>query len=658
MLKFLRKHNKKLLAVFMALLLVVWLGGSALEQIFSPDQSAMVAATSKFGEIKAGDLRRAEAMTNVLASLGMPWSSPGLLYGYSTEEPLTLADWILLSREADSLGFTVSPEEAAETLNARGATPALIYNIADRYGLMPEDVHAAVAQFQGVLRAVDAVAEAAQVSEAQVRVRARDALEKAKTRMVVYLGNGYRDTETPVSEEELQEVFNQYRDQSPSGGLNFGYLLPAKVKVQYVRVNLDAVNAGFAVNEDTLERAARKYWKDNRDKDEAFLRPPPKTPTTQPDEAASQPSDPATQPADAASQPVEAASKPAEPESKYFKTFTEAREAALGVVRKQLVQVQANKLAEWVVQRSMEAWFDATRGDDGYRKLPPGQDQLDVYEKLTAVPPPDLSYPGALTIGTTDWFAFPEAGAVPEIGKSWLEVPGRGKQYFGTLAFQVQGLREMPEGSAVDTSFYLARYESPPLPLRDELGNLYVYRVIDVRPAQPPATVDEVRDQVVKDVQLKHGFEAAQKAAEALLAQAREVGLEAAWNASPESQEQPATHARYAAAPPPFPREPLGLSFGSFVPGVGFIQRDFAERCFALGESSAANGRIGVIPLPAQANVAVVECEEIQPMTTTAYVSSRPQVVSTLASAGRQKTLSAWLDPELIRSRNKFERTR
>ena len=58
MLKFFRRHNKKLLAVFMALLMIVFIGGSALESLLTP-QSDWVVAESSLGSIGMADQRRA-----------------------------------------------------------------------------------------------------------------------------------------------------------------------------------------------------------------------------------------------------------------------------------------------------------------------------------------------------------------------------------------------------------------------------------------------------------------------------------------------------------------------------------------------------------------------------------------------------------------------
>ena len=50
MMKFFRKHNKKLLAVFMTLLMIVFVGGSALQGLLTPRANRVV-ANSKYGPI-------------------------------------------------------------------------------------------------------------------------------------------------------------------------------------------------------------------------------------------------------------------------------------------------------------------------------------------------------------------------------------------------------------------------------------------------------------------------------------------------------------------------------------------------------------------------------------------------------------------------------
>ncbi len=104
MMKFFRKHNKKLRAVFMVALMVVFLGGSALDSLLQPSSDRVI-ATSRVGEISFRDLRIAENTTDILSRIGLNWKRP---FGGMTE-PLDTPDWVLLTREAEAIGMDAAP---------------------------------------------------------------------------------------------------------------------------------------------------------------------------------------------------------------------------------------------------------------------------------------------------------------------------------------------------------------------------------------------------------------------------------------------------------------------------------------------------------------------------------------------------------------------
>ena len=114
MMKFFRKHHKKLLAVFMVLLMIVFLGGSALDSLLRPSGDRVV-ATCNAGDISYSDHRVAEARTRILSMMGLPWEQP--FSGMA--EPLTTLDWILLTREAKLLGTALNLKPVLELRDGR-----------------------------------------------------------------------------------------------------------------------------------------------------------------------------------------------------------------------------------------------------------------------------------------------------------------------------------------------------------------------------------------------------------------------------------------------------------------------------------------------------------------------------------------------------------
>ena len=236
--KFFRKHNKKMLAVFMALLLVVWLGGQALTSMLSPNPQSREIATTRYGKLHWADHVHALHVTSILDRIGLPWSSLGGPTG-GQAEPLTLYEWILLTREARAMGFEPRPGEAGEFLNARGVTTDWVNIVANRMDVAPEQVYAAVSEFQSVFRAIQTIRAATSVSEAEVRAAARDVLEKVKVQLVALPAESFLDPEATFTEAELEEQLAKYREQEPGAGMTFGYFLPPRIKAQYIKLDVE-----------------------------------------------------------------------------------------------------------------------------------------------------------------------------------------------------------------------------------------------------------------------------------------------------------------------------------------------------------------------------------------------------------------------------------
>ena len=76
MMKFFRKYNKQLLAVFVVLLMLVFVGGSALESLLRPQpDSGVVGHVAAFGQdLTGGDFTRFQNETVLLDQIGYLWS--------------------------------------------------------------------------------------------------------------------------------------------------------------------------------------------------------------------------------------------------------------------------------------------------------------------------------------------------------------------------------------------------------------------------------------------------------------------------------------------------------------------------------------------------------------------------------------------------------
>ena len=206
MMKFFRKYNKQLLAFFMVLLMIVFIGGSALQGLLAPDLNVEI-AKSNLGSITQQDQREASDETRILESMGQDWQRP--LFGDT--DPITPVDWILLSREAEKLGVSVD-EAAIET--SPNFEPAMdqVRRVAHAMRIKPSTVIAAMAKLQTIRQAAMSIAAASAPSEAEIISAARNSMERVKIRAVLLPAEAFVDQKATFSEAQIKEQFDKCRD--------------------------------------------------------------------------------------------------------------------------------------------------------------------------------------------------------------------------------------------------------------------------------------------------------------------------------------------------------------------------------------------------------------------------------------------------------------
>ncbi len=648
MIKFFRKHTKKLLAVFMALLLVVWLGGSALESMLAASTSDRVFANTAYGDIVELDQRIANSQTNLLDTIGVNWKMP--LFGRGQREPLGVTEWILLAREAERYGIKVRRVEAQQFLASPqlGRTEDVILQLAKRNDVKVESFYDAAAQFLAIFQVANMTLSTGTRSEAEVRLAARNELEKVKINLVALRASSLDTADTDFSDAELEAQFNEYRDREPGGGLNFGYVQTAQVKVQYFRIDIEEVAANVRVLERTLESRAKEYWRKNRES--AQFRKPPEPVTDDADDA------------DQPEGPVDPAAEPEEPESPYFETFADAREAAIRAVRREFATKEIDDISGWLLRQLSEPWYDAPKGDDSYKIGPADVVAPDHYAGILDRIPAGLKYGNAVTIHTSDFFNRTNMGkVVPMLARA--SSPSRGTTGAGSafrdVVFRTQGIEPIPTQPGAATAEYLARGQTFPQQVRTFDGTQHVFRVIDVKPSGPAESMSEVRDQVTADLRLKRAFVEAERLAERLANLVGDAGLKAAFDGDDElTALVQAPSGYYSPAPLARRRQgSVGVSSNTanmvYVSGVGTVDGSFIERCFELGKSGAAS-KIARIPVKDSASVVVVEWVETEPLREDVYEAEHRRLVSQIGRGAMVQAAGEWLDPVRIRDRNGF----
>ncbi len=621
MMKFFRKHNKELLAIFMAMLMIVFIGGSALQGMLTPSLNRVV-ATSALGDISYLDQQEARATTDVLDRMGEPWRSP-----LRTPQPLDVVDWILLSREAKKIGTQVELAAIRSTI-----TPDQLDTVSRQLSVKPAAILHALQEIRSIQQTALTVGAGSVPSEAEIQSAARDVLEKVKINALLLPAEAFVDDTRTFSDEEMQAQFEAYRDKEPSGGLNFGYYQQPSIRVQFIQIDRDKIAEELTIP--NLERRAKKYYDEHRETDRAF-----KNPNTLP----VVPDGPLPDP---------------------YLSWEEAREAAKLAVRKQQADVIAKKLANWLISFASEPWVIADRADNGYKVVPESAKDLDSYRNMLKKLPPSIAYPDAVQEWRSNFFTQESANEVALIGATFFLPERSTPRPFSELAFKNQFI--VPDISGDDignTAEYVAPFQTYPFPVENRLtGSLFVFRVIEGRDGYPAESLDEVRDAVVADLRLKKAYDIAHGRAKGLLGCEPEKTLTSIYSEDKELtalKDVPDRPGVNYYAPEPFARTPQYLAaegrpadgvmvFG----GVGRLPNDVVDALFGLEFTESHKD---VYELPDRASILVAEWVKTQRADDESYLALHKQLSTRIAQRRFSDMVGDWLNPEQIQARNEFK---
>lgn len=625
MMKFFRKYNKQLLAVFMVALMVVFIGGSALQTLMTPETNYTV-AESNYGPITLRDQQEANESTLLLDRMGLNWKRP---FG-TAADPIESIDWILLLREAKTLGTVVGPEAVRGTFGETGMETT-INQVSRALRIKPDRVHQALADLRTIQRTVSAIGGATVPSEAELRVATRDALEMVSFKAILAPAKAFVDEKQTFSDEEMKKQFDAYRDTTRGSGLSFGYHRAPSLKVQYITIDRTAIAAAVGVA--NLESKAKLYYEQRKALDPVFKRP---------------------------GNPL---ADPAAPPPDPYLTFEEAKDKAIEGLRKQQATETAGRLADFMLQFASEGFLDVERDADLYKPAPAHVAKLEYYNELIQKIPPTLTFPKSVSVGVTDFFTLDKADKVPELGTAMYRPENAVSQSFASLIYKNRSMiPKIPTEAGVNASEYLSLFQTGPYSLTEgTTGNLYLYRIVEARPGRAAESVEEVRDEIIADLRTLRGFDAAKKRGESLRTAAGQQPLKAVYEADAELVAfkvksagnesgffEPPPMSRVTRTEAPFGRPDGGAATGS---GLGRIPNELVDQIFALQDTAE---KTAVVELKDRAAVLVVQWTGTKPATQDEFDTLRKDLASKVSDVHFRDAVSGWLDPMQIRARTGF----
>jgi hypothetical protein len=657
MMKFFRKYNKHLLAVFMALLLIIWLGGSALDEIMTSRNREGVVGTSITGPITEADRSQAERETSLLTAMTQVAREKGVglnlmwqtwQWSNKADEQLGTIEWILLKREAQHFGIDVSPDEAKSRLVSAGLQESDIHYVAQRMDRRPDGFYVAAANFFSVQDMLGVYLSAAQPPESQVRQMARDIFEQASIEAITFPAASFADPDQTFTNDELTRHFEQHKSARRGGGLNFGYYIEPKVKVQYIRIDPATIKQHLRGADQTYMREAFAYWQANRETAEEFRW------TLAEVEELKQQSDASTNGITTNGVTTNGVTFPTPGD--FYADFAQAKEKAIAAVKQSTAQAEADRIVTRLLQALREPWFAVTVDDQtGRRPAPASVKSLDYYDDIVAALPANLRYDAGIEVQTLDMLTMQQLAEIEGFGQASLSTDNQQLLQAAQLAFDVEGLAEPPEEFRRETSLHLALWETITKPLSGPRDAFYLFRVVDNHPGHAPEGLTEVADQVADDLRLLAGMEAARQAAEAFVADIGTQGLLDGWLADEDLKAKVTPDRGGYVQPAPFARDSSFFGQGPLmVTPFGKVTPEFIDKSFELAAAGPEAGP-AVVDLPDEARVAVIQGMQLRPLYKEDFRMRREFLVQRFVQDQLEDVIGQWLNARKVRERNGFE---
>lgn len=448
MFKFLRKYNKMLLAIFGVLLMITFLIPQAFNR-FSQQAAQLTGTVATVGDgekVSAAEWSIYQRELQVLDKLQrMLPPLPGIGSAKTPEH------WFLLVREASDAGLV--PVMDMRDVNSLEMQQLM----AATQERDPEVINRARAHYAGVSQLLSLYGTGDLYSDRHLRSEAERLLRTVTVSMVILQPDPAKSDLQPT-EQQIQEQMKKYADKlAGAGDKGFGYKLPDRVKLEWLKVPSSSVRA-IVENSEAMDGVQQRlHWKRNPNKN----LPP--------------------YPTDGGAAAI--------PDTVRTDLLSQLTKAKLGDIAK--YGTDTLRLG----QRGLPE-------KDGYYVLP-----ADWDSKRTAFPQLAEELRNHFTIALPEysargdkWLTIDEVGNLPGIGRATSTSAGANPV---SLTDMLHALHEFGEKN---TTIMLQKGVAGPV-VSDAEDNLYFFRVTDVDASREPASVDEVREQVVKDLKRESEYQ-------------------------------------------------------------------------------------------------------------------------------------------------------
>jgi hypothetical protein len=375
------------------------------------------------------------------------------------------AHWFLLVREAEAAGLVGGVGASSIPLDQRQQIISIV-------GTSGEQT---LARFEGVQRMIGIYASVPKLSDRRLKANAQERFYGVNARLLVLEAQGGDDLPMP-SEDAITAQFDEFRDVVPGEGEHgFGYKLPDRFKLEWLTIDAATVRASVEASGEVDDVALLKHW---RQQGTVKGFPPLERGAEIPD-----------------------------------------------VVRNDLIDTLTTERLEAISNFASDRLKAARRplstSDEGYYVLPDEwADQrlsfTDLAESIRAEFE-GLELPRYESSGA-EWLAIEDLADIEGLGTARTRAFGN---QFLDLARILPALKEFGGDPAMIVQSGVA---GPPLSATTD-RSLFLFRVIDADASRPPASVDEVRDEIITDLRRLADFQRLVADADRLEADVLERGM-------------------------------------------------------------------------------------------------------------------------------------
>ena len=372
--------------------------------------------------------------------------------------------WFLLAHEARRQGY-VAPRASA----IMGQEEAAIV-----FGNIGQNrvTEAALAEYLGIVNMLGDWQRGALMSDRRLQAISRRLFHEVQVRFVAI--EPTVDPNATFSDDVIQTHFETYRDVNPGEGeFGFGYRRPDRFSVETLSVASEDIRAAVESSDDINGIALYKHWRRNGGQE----------------------------------------GLPA------FDSGADIPNAVREHLVNQLVTEKRSAIEKFISSRLLEAQRGLTSDDDGYYSVP--EDWASRRIGFPAIADsiveefPDVAPPKYVAVGNTRI-------GIDELADYDIPINANFDSYGqgATLPVLIAGARELGRDERFTVQEGVA---GPALSTPD--GTLVFFRITDTDPAHAPATVDEIRDDIIADLSRQQQYESLLAQIDSLEQEARESGL-------------------------------------------------------------------------------------------------------------------------------------